>query len=91
VLSGVGNAAWAQAGCNLRAVAIWGFHGDADNINPVAGTSQPLTALMNCPMPPRRDARLTIYPGVGHYDSWAPTYDLTAGHDIYAWMLGQSR
>ena len=29
----------------------------------------------------------TIYPGVGH-DSWTATYDLSAGHDIYAWMLG---
>jgi len=91
LIAGVGTPAWSKAGCALGAVAIWGFHGDADNINPVAGTRDPLTALMACPMPPRRDARLTIYPGVGHYDTWGPTYDLSAGHDIYAWMLSQSK
>ena len=90
LIAGVGNAAWTKAGCSLGEVAIWGFHGDADSVNPVSGTRDPLTALMACPMPPRRDARLTIYPGVGH-DSWTQTYDLSAGHDIYTWMLGQSR
>jgi hypothetical protein len=90
LIAGVGNAAWTKAGCSLGAVAIWGFHGDADSINPVSGTRDPMNALIACPMPPRRDARLTIYPGVGH-DSWTQTYDLSAGHDIYTWMLGQSR
>ena len=32
------------------------------------------------------DLRLTVYPGVGH-DSWDRTYDLSAGHDIYSWLL----
>jgi hypothetical protein len=33
---------------------------------------------------------MTVYPGVDH-DSWTRTYDLSAGHDIYAWMLDQTR
>jgi hypothetical protein len=76
--------------CALGAVAIWGFHGGADPYNPPAGTAEPINNLMACPMPPRRDALVTVYPGVGH-DAWTMTYDLTAGHDIYAWMLSQSR
>ena len=41
---------------------------------------------MQCPSPPLIEAKLTIYPGVKH-DSWTKTYDLSAGHDIYAWLL----
>jgi len=33
---------------------------------------------------------LTVYPGVGH-DSWTRTYDLSAGHDIYTWLLSFSQ
>ncbi|MFV0543627.1 MAG: hypothetical protein ACK5L8_08080 [Marinicella pacifica] len=29
---------------------------------------------------------MVIYPGVGH-NSWRRTYDLSAGHDIYHWLL----
>lgn len=43
--------------------------------------------LMACPEP-RGEQRLTIYPGVGH-DSWSRTYNGSAGHDIYSWMLRQ--
>ena len=51
----------------------------------------PMTGgLLACPAAGRRDAQLTLYPGVGH-NSWARTYDGSAGHDIYAWMLGMSR
>jgi hypothetical protein len=39
---------------------------------------------------PEPGVELTIYPGVGH-ESWIGTYDLTAGHDIYAWFLGIER
>ena len=52
----------------------------------VIGTFLPLTRIQQCDDPPAVDVRLTIYPGVGH-DSWTMTYDLSAGHDIYAWLL----
>jgi hypothetical protein len=67
-------------------MAIWAFHGDADGTVAPSGTTYPMNNLIACPSPPRRDAKMTIYPGVGH-DSWTRTYDLSAGHDIYAWML----
>ena len=36
---------------------------------------------------PRREAELTVYAGIDH-DSWTGTYDESAGHDIYEWLLG---
>jgi hypothetical protein len=32
---------------------------------------------------------LTVYPDADHFenDAWTRTYDLSAGHDIYAWLL----
>jgi predicted peptidase len=87
LIAGDGNGAWAAQGCDLGKVAIWGIHGDADGTVSVSGTIGPMDHLINeCPSPPRADAVKTIYPGVGH-DSWSATYNLSAGHDIYSWML----
>ena len=38
-------------------------------------------------LPAAVDAELTVYPSVDH-DSWTRTYDQSAGHDIYDWLLG---
>jgi predicted peptidase len=69
---------------------VWAFHGTADgtvsqygSINPVKAMNTTCTPAANPP------ALLTLYPGVGH-DSWGRTYDGSAGHDIYTWMLGYS-
>jgi hypothetical protein len=56
----------------------------------VAGSTDPIARLMACPSPPRKEMKLNVYPGVGH-DSWSRTYDLSAGHDLYTWLLGFSR
>lgn len=90
LIAGDGRGAWSSAMCGLGDVAIWALHGDADPVVAPAGSIDPMTSLIACPMPPRRDAVLTIYPGVGH-DSWSRTYDLSAGHDIYTWLLAQTR
>lgn len=89
-IAGDGRGAWSRSMCELGRVAIWAFHGDADDVVSPLGTTEPTTRLMDCPSPPRRDLRVTVYPGVGH-NSWAETYDLSAGHDIYAWLLSQRR
>ncbi|MBK8168883.1 MAG: hypothetical protein IPK60_00900 [Sandaracinaceae bacterium] len=89
-IAGNGEPAWAAQGCDLGKIAVWAFHGDADTTVWPGGTTGPMTHLINeCPSPPRREALMTIYPGVGH-SSWWQTYNLTAGHDIYAWMLTQT-
>jgi predicted peptidase len=90
-IAGDGRPAWTEAGCDLGRVPIWAFHGDADTTVDPAGSIEPLTHLLDeCPSPPRWEMHLTVYPGVGH-DSWSQTYDLSAGHDIYTWLLGFTR
>ena len=84
LIAGNGGNAWFAAGCDLGLVPIWAFHGDADGIVDVSGTTFPVENLLDCV--PTPDVQMTIYPGVGH-NSWAATYDLSAGHDIYAWLL----
>jgi predicted esterase len=89
LIAGDGRGAWNRAGCDLGNVAIWGFHGDADNVVNVSGTNVPIDNLVaDCPN--RVEANKTIYPGVGH-NSWARTYSMSAGHDIYAWLLEFTR
>jgi predicted peptidase len=76
--------------CQMKDVPTWAFHGDADGTVNVSGSVNMVAAINACVPPPAVAAQLTIYPGVGH-DSWSRTYDGTAGHDIYAWMLGYHR
>jgi len=83
-IAGDGKGAFNKAACELGRVAIWAFHGDADNVVGVTGTTEPVTKLQMCD--PKPDVDMVIYPGVGH-DSWSMTYNLSAGHDIYAWLL----
>ena len=89
-IAGEARPAWEAAGCTLGEVAIWAFHGDRDDAIDVQGTIKPMEDLMECPGLPEPGVEFTIYPGVDH-DSWTRTYDLTAGHDIYAWFLGIER
>jgi len=89
-IAGNGTGAWNNRGCELGKVAIWAFHGDADGTVPVSGTNTPMDGLAGCPAPPALENEKTIYPDVGH-NSWDRTYDLSAGHDIYTWMLGFTR
>ncbi len=83
-IAGDGKGAFNKAACELGRVAIWAFHGDADGVVGVTGTTEPVTKLQMCD--PKPDVEMVIYPGVGH-NSWSMTYDLSAGHDIYAWLL----
>ena len=76
----------AVAGCALGRVPIWAFHGAADDVVPTHRITVPVRELKACKRPRPLDLRLTVYPGVGH-DSWTRTYDLSAGHDVYAWLL----
>lgn len=84
-----GTSAWGRNGCNLGRVPIWSFHGDADTRVRIENDRNTMTNLIACPQP-REDERFTVYPGVGH-DSWTRTYNLDAGHDIYSWLLMQTK
>ena len=89
LIAGDGRNAWNRAMCDLGRVPIWAFHGDADPRVNVEGTRTPITNLMTMcdPVP---DADMVIYPDVTH-DSWTRTYDGSAGHDVYAWLLEHTR
>jgi predicted peptidase len=89
-IAGLGGSAWNAAGCDLGKVAIWAFHGDEDPTVSVDGTNVPMDGLAGCPSPPALENIKTIYPDVFH-NSWDMTYNLSAGHDIYTWMLGFSK
>jgi predicted esterase len=90
LVAGDGRAAWTAQGCKLSRVGIWAFHGTLDGTVPPVGSTEPLAKLMDCPQP-RKDQRLTTYPGVGH-ESWVQTYEQAdSPNDIYGWLLGMSR
>jgi poly(3-hydroxybutyrate) depolymerase len=70
----------------LTQTALWAFHGDVDASVNISDDNMTMPKFMACPKPPKTDAQYTVYPGGGH-DVWTRTYDLSAGHDIYKWML----
>jgi predicted esterase len=91
LISGDVTPMWDARGCGLVAsLAMWTFHGGADTIVSPAGDNTDMPKFIACPQPPRKDVRYTVYPGVDH-DAWTRTYDLSAGNDIYAWLLMQKR
>ena len=89
LVCGDGRRAFARAGCALGQVPIWALHGELDPIVSPLGSTEPLRQLKSC-HPPPIDAKLTVYPGVTH-DSWTRTYDLSAGNDVYGWLLSHKK
>ncbi len=84
-----------STGSQFKDIAVWSFHGDADNVISV-NRSIEMTNNINSTNP-KTKAKLTIYPGVSH-DSWTRTYNGTGAGtessnydtfdmDIYDWML----
>ena len=67
----------------LKALPIWAFHGDRDDVATPWGTFAMVEAIRSCGGRPR----LTIYPDTGH-DAWTATYDDPA---FYTWLLVQVR
>ena len=78
--------AMAKAGCDIASTPMWAFHGALDETVPVHDVEEAVAALRACTDPPPSQIRLTVYPEANH-DAWIGTYDGSAGHDIYAWML----
>jgi pimeloyl-ACP methyl ester carboxylesterase len=86
-IAGAGNPG---AACTMKNVPTWAFHGEADGTVSDSGSIQMVRAINNCSPAPSVAAKITLYPGVGH-DSWTRTYDGSAGHDIYTWLLQYHR
>ena len=83
-ISANGTKASRKAGCD-KTIPTWAFHGKSDTTSPWQNDVTANDVFNACPSP-HAEATLTLYPGVGH-DAWTRTYDLSAGHDIYAWLL----
>lgn len=76
-------------------IPTWAFHGDADGTVSVNNSIHMIEAINA--LNPLLEAKLTIYPGVGH-NSWSKTYDGTGmgtersdydafSQSIYDWMF----
>ena len=83
-----GHPVWAmeKAGCQVARAPIWVFHGARDDVVPVQHVEDSIDGLRSCTDPRPSELDLTIYPDADH-DAWTRTYDLSAGHDVYAWLL----
>ena len=87
-----GHPEWAmdKAGCAVAHVPIWVFHGARDDTVPVGFVEDLIDKLRGCRDPRPNELELAIYPDADH-DAWTRTYDLSAGHDVYAWLLQHLR
>ncbi len=72
-----------HAAFNLKNVPVWAFHGEQDPIVPIERSREMVDAVKQV----GGDAKLTIYPGVGH-DAWTQTYN---NDELYEWFLSHSR
>jgi predicted peptidase len=79
-LSGGGDVQQAQ---RLKALPIWAFHGDKDNVVPIASSQNMVDAVRKC----GGNAVFTVYPGAGH-----GICDMTYGNNqFWDWLLAQRR
>lgn len=87
-----GHPVWAmeKAGCAIGRVPTWVFHGASDDIVPVEYVEDAIARLRSCTDPAPSELELTVYPDADH-DAWTRTYDLSAGHDVFAWLLAHSK
>lgn len=68
----------------IRKLPVWAFHGDQDTAVPLEESKRLIEALQKLG---NEEARLTVYPGVGH-DSWTATYD---NSEVYEWLLSHRK
>ena len=69
--------------CRLRDVAVWAFHGSRDGVIPPSESRAMVDAVKGC----GGKARLTVYPGAGHYTD----RNAYAEPELYRWLLAQRR
>lgn len=67
----------------IKDLPCWIFHGDKDTAVPLDFSTKMHNALQKV----GSQAKLTIYPGVGH-DSWTQTYDSA---EFWDWLFAQKR
>lgn len=68
---------------DLVDVAIWVFHGAADDVVPILESARMVRALRES----GHQTKFTIYP-IANHDSWTETYD---NPEFYDWLMQQQR
>ncbi len=68
---------------SIGKLPVWAFHGEDDRVVSVERSREMVTAIETA----KGNARLTVYPGVGH-DSYTRTY---ADPKLYQWFLKHKR
>ncbi len=84
-------AGWGAANCTFPNVGWWGLHNEFDGVVGSGGTSNMGNFLKTCKNRVGVQTKTTIYTGSHGHDSWSKTYDLSAGQDVYAFMLAHRR
>ncbi len=79
-IAGQGEAAWAEQYSDLP---FWVFHGEQDDVIPVAGSQNMVEAMRKQSV----EVKYTEYPELLH-DSWTPTYQ---NLELYEWFLNHDR
>ena len=64
--------------CTIKNIPMWAFHGQLDNVIPLANAQSVIAALTGCGGSPI----FTVYPGAYH-DSWSQTY---ANPAVFEWL-----
>ncbi|MBQ6828503.1 MAG: prolyl oligopeptidase family serine peptidase, partial [Thermoguttaceae bacterium] len=73
-----------DAAAKMASTPIWAFHGDQDKAVPLGASQRMIDAVKAAG---NEDAKLTIYPGVGH-NSWLNAY---AEPELYTWLLSKTK
>jgi predicted peptidase len=91
LIAGDSSIAYNAAGCTLlNQVALWALHGDIDQDVPPGPDAMGMAKFMACPGV-HKEALYNVLVGADHTTSWTITYDLSAMHDVYSWLLMQHR
>jgi len=69
--------------CRFKHIPVWAFHGAEDDVVPLAGDQAMVEAINAC----GGNARITVYPEVGH-DAWTAAYN---DPQLFEWLLQQRR
>jgi predicted peptidase len=72
-----------ETAARFATVPVWAFHGGKDGVVPLAASERMVAAMKKA----GREAKLTVYPEVGH-DSWTATY---RDGKMLEWMFGRRR
>lgn len=67
----------------LKDIPVWVFHGEQDNVVPLAEADTLVKTLKSC----GGNVKFTVYPDLGH-NSWTRTY---SNPDFYNWLLAQKK